>query len=56
VERIWGGGGVRRSLRPDEMDGSISQPAISWVKDKAEGGGRERETKHIRSRIAGTMR
>jgi hypothetical protein len=32
VERI--GEGMRRSLRADEMEGSISQPEISGVKDK----------------------
>lgn len=33
--------GVRKSLRIDEMDGSISQPEISGFKDKAVGVGRK---------------
>lgn len=42
-EEMWKelGRGIRRSLRADEMDGSISQPEISGVKDKTAGGGRE---------------
>lgn len=41
--------GVRKSLRIDEMDGSISQPEISGFKDKAVGVGRK---KTLRSQIA----
>jgi hypothetical protein len=33
--------GVRKSLRMDEMEGSISQPELSGFKDKAVGGGRK---------------
>jgi hypothetical protein len=35
------GKGVRKSLRTDEMDGSISQPEISGFKDNAVCGGRK---------------
>ena len=41
--------GVRKSLRIDEMDGSISQPEISGFKDKAVGVGRKNS---LRSQIA----
>jgi hypothetical protein len=43
------GKGVRKSLRIDEMDGSISQPEISGFKDKAVGGGRKNT---LRSQIS----
>jgi hypothetical protein len=57
VERT--GEGIRKSLRADEMDGSISQPEITGIKDKTVGGGRkntmltdilvEREKAHMKS-------